>query len=82
LWLSPGGHIDAGEGLLDALNREIDEELGMQKYFTELPKPFLLTITPIHNKVHPCTMHYDVWFCVQTGGLKFNIDPREFLDTR
>lgn len=82
LWLSPGGHIDKEEGLLDALNREISEELGITRMFTKAPAPFLITITPIKNKNHPCKTHYDIWYSVQTDGSDFNLDPREFLDAR
>src|SRR3989338_5657194 len=42
LWLSPGGHIDKGEGLLETLNREIDEELGVKTFFEKAQLPFLL----------------------------------------
>ncbi len=82
IWLSPGGHIDKDEGLLDTLNREINEELGMKNFFKELPLPFLLTITPIERKVHPCKEHLDIWYLMKTDGSKFNIDPREFNDTK
>lgn len=82
LWLSPGGHIDKGEGLLETLNREIDEELGVQNFFHEAQSPFLLTITPIENKVQPCKLHYDIWYLVPTDGSHFNVDPREFHDTK
>ena len=37
LWLSPGGHIDKGEDLLRAVNREISEELGIVDFFSEKP---------------------------------------------
>src|SRR3989339_1007678 len=49
LWISPGGHIDQGEGFLETLDREIEEELGVKNLFKELPSPFLCTITPIKN---------------------------------
>ncbi|OQX00816.1 hypothetical protein BWK69_00715 [Candidatus Parcubacteria bacterium A4] len=82
MWLSPGGHIDKGEGLLETLNREIDEELGVKNFFQETQSPFLLTITPIENKDQPCKTHYDVWYLVPTDGSNFNVDSREFYETR
>ncbi len=82
LWISPGGHIDKGEGLLETLNREIDEELGVKTFFKELPSPFLLTITPIENKVQPCKTHLDIWYLVKTDGVNFNVDPKEFHETK
>lgn len=78
LWLSPGGHVDQGETLLQTVNREINEELGMKDFFIELPKPFLLTITPIQRDTRPCKKHYDVWFLVPTDGSSFHVDPTEF----
>lgn len=82
LWLSPGGHIDEGEGLLDTLNREINEELGVKNFFKESQSPFLLTITPIENKTQPCKAHFDIWYLMKTDGNLFEIDPREFHNTR
>ncbi len=82
LWISPGGHIDRGETLFEALNREIHEELGVKDFFKEEPAPFLLTTTPIENKIQPCKKHYDVWYLVPTDGSNFNVDPQEFLDTK
>lgn len=82
LWLSPGGHVDKGETILEALNQEIDEELGVKNFFKETPPPFLLTITPIENPIQPCKVHYDVWCLVLTDGGNFNVDPREFHNTK
>ncbi len=82
LWLSPGGHVDQGETLLEALNREINEELGVKDFFKEEQSPFLLTITPIENRVQPCKAHYDVWYLVPTDGSNFNVDPAEFHDMK
>jgi len=82
LWLSPGGHIDKGELLLDTLNREIKEELGVADFFPELPKPFLISITPIENTTQPCKEHLDIWFLLKTDGSDFNVDPHEFHNTK
>jgi 8-oxo-dGTP diphosphatase len=82
LWISPGGHIDQGETLMQAINREIEEELGMKQAIKDSIQPFLLTRTPIENPVHPCKEHLDVWYRFQTDGADFNIDPREFHATK
>lgn len=83
LWLSPGGHVDKNESLLEALNREIREELGVTNFFPTLPKPFLITITPIDNPKQPiCREHLDVWFLLETDGSNFNVDPQEFHSTK
>ena len=82
LWLSPGGHIDAGETLLQALNREISEELGMVNYFSTLPIPFFLAITPIQNPGQSCQEHFDIWFVLESDGNDFKVDHEEFYETR
>jgi 8-oxo-dGTP pyrophosphatase MutT (NUDIX family) len=82
LWLFPGGHIDKGEPLMKTLNREIEEELGVKNRIKEEIKPFLLTITPIENRVQPCKEHMDIWYRFPTDGSEFNVDPTEFHATR
>lgn len=82
LWLSPGGHIDKGEIPLEALRREIKEELGFDFVSPRGFKPFLLTITPIDNAVQPCRMHYDLWYGIPADGSNFKIDLKEFHDTK
>ena len=42
----------------------------------------LETITPIENKVQPCKVHYDIWYLVLTDGANFNVDAKEFHETR
>ncbi len=82
LWISPGGHIDENEGLLETLNREIFEELGVKDFYKKVPSPFLLTITPIDNKIQKCKKHFDIWYLMQTNGNQFNVDLKEFHDTK
>lgn len=82
LWLSPGGHIDKGENLMQTLNREIEEELGIKNKIKKEIKPFLLTITPIENRVQPCKEHLDIWYRFPTDGSEFNVDPKEFHTTK
>lgn len=82
LWLSPGEHVDKGEEILETLNREIDEELGVKNFFKETPAPFLFTITPIENRIQSCKTHFDIWYLVNTDGANFNVDPKEFYDTK
>ena len=42
----------------------------------------MLTITPIENKVQPCKTHLDIWYLVNTDGANFNVDPKEFHETK
>lgn len=78
LWLFPGGHIEDGEFLHDALTREIQEELGIKN--TQLGNPFLYTITTIRNPKQICRKHYDIWFLYETDGKSFREDSGEFLE--
>jgi 8-oxo-dGTP diphosphatase len=82
LWLMPGGHIEPNESLLTTLNREIFEELGVEGFYTETPKPFLLSITHIVSDVRPCKEHFDIWFMMETDGADFVIDDSEYHETR
>ncbi len=86
LWLFNGGHINKGESLKRAVEREIDEEWGMTHI--KIPKtPSLLTITNIDNLPKQlCIRHYEVWFFVNVGKNTFHPDKKrlakEFYETR
>lgn len=82
LWLMPGGHIDEGETLLETINREIEEELGVRHFFAEKPEPFLLSITNIEHDIRPCKKHFDIWHLVETDGAEFDIDYTEYNEVR
>jgi len=82
LWLSPGGHIDKNENILETLNREIFEELGVKDKIKEDIKPFFLTITLIDNPPHSCKEHLDIWFGIPMTRDEINIDCSEFHEVR
>ena len=83
LWLSPAGHIDKGEAhLLETLNREIEEELGLPHAFETLPKPFFVWVSPIENQVQLCKEHFEIWFPLKTDGKNFHVDEHEFYTSR
>ena len=81
LWLMPGGHIDKRESLLCALNREINEELGVADFFSR-SDPFLLTVTDIVGGNITCKKHFDVWHLMDTDGSDFEVDYSEYHEVR
>lgn len=78
LWLAPGGHLDRGESPEEALNREIEEELGVAAFFPKPPAPFFFSIVDIDPLERRCAAHFDLWYLMETDGSDFKIDPREF----
>ena len=82
LWLMPGGHVDFGETLLETVNREIEEELGIKDFFQEKPEPFLLSVTNIDYDTRPCKKHFDIWHLMETDGSNFKVDYTEYNKVR
>jgi len=82
LWLMPGGHIDPGETLLQTINREMKEELGVKDFFKTPPKPFWLSVTNIINDVRPCKKHFDVCHLVEVDATELAIDYTEYNKVR
>lgn len=80
--LSPGGHLEPGETLIDTLNRETEEELRVERAFSGHERPFMLSISDIANPSQECRTHFDMWYLLQNDGWEFQPDSREFLETR
>ena len=82
LWLFPGGHVDLGESLIQTLNREIAEELGVSGKISAEIEPFLLTVTTIDNSNQPCKEQLDIWYRFETDPSDLRVDLTEFHETR
>lgn len=87
LWLFNGGHIDTNELPIDALMREMDEELGLRIVKARIEDPFLLTVTPILIPPNfPCKVHFDIWYLINVDKNTFNPDEeklsKEFFSTQ
>lgn len=57
LWVMPGGKIDLGEPLLDALKREVREEVGIEVDVDDLIDVFE-HVTPGEDKYHFVIIYY------------------------
>lgn len=81
LWLPPGGHVELGEHPRQTVQREIQEELGIEAEFL-FDYPQFLTVTDTVGNV---SRHTDVslWYVLRgnrNNHLKF--DSREFCQIR
>ena len=80
LWIAPGGHIDLGEIPSETIQREVKEELGLNT--PPLEGPFLFTVNDLHSLTQICQKHYEIWYVLLTDGKGFDINDREFHETR
>lgn len=83
LWIAPGGHVDFEELPDKTLQREIYEELGFMPDPQAIGNPFFLTVNELKkNALQLCCIHYELWYVLLTDGECFNVDKREFHETR
>lgn len=75
LWDLPGGFIEAGESELDALARELDEELGVQVATAAATHLCRLTVGPDDEPVH-----LSAWLVPDWQGTPANVAPEEHDD--
>ena len=81
-WIPHGGHVNEGELVEEALEREIWEEWEMKLKAKDIGKPELVTITEIENpnQWKVCKTHYDIWYFVSVKESEFVIDPEILHD--
>jgi 8-oxo-dGTP diphosphatase len=66
-WLLPGGGVNSGESLVDALHRELDEELGIQVDVpVEGPVAIVDSISPVRSLAAKHVVH--IIFAGDLGG--------------
>lgn len=70
VWDFPGGHVDAGERPLSALDRELREELGVEIGEVEAEPILEFTNTD-------ATLSLTVWVCRSWRGVVANLQPEE-----
>ncbi len=80
-WIPPGGHIEQGETAIDAVIREMQEELRVTIDPTMI-ESFNLSVTVVNRPKSGCMTHYDIWHLVNIKEQDFDFDRGEYHDAR
>jgi len=74
-WVMPGGHIEFGEKIEDAIKREAEEEVGLRglKSYGIVSFGEVINSKEFYRSAH--LIYFDVLFKTKTNGIKLN--PRE-----
>lgn len=77
LWLFNGGHIEKDETPEMTLEREMNEEWGVQVKKEIIGDPKLITITHIKKPRTPCREHLDIWYFIPVSKHDFKPDTKK-----
>ncbi len=68
-WTMPGGHIDPGERVADAIEREVEEEVGLEVDFVDvIAWGELINSKDFHRPAH--FIYFDVYFKLLSDEVK------------
>ena len=81
LWLFNGGHIDKNETLRETVEREIDEEWGLNVSDLNIGAPAFISTAEIDNPTkQTCRLHLDIWHFIDVNKDTFNPDPLKLAE--